>query len=696
MTKLLLLIVPIIFTPTYLLSEIVTIYANQSAQYSANDCCTLNTITNQNGNSLYSQDCQDMGTYYGCGMSKQVPFWGFDLSILDSSIDIQSIQFKGTLPTEGWSDVYLSTSTTNGQISTTIASDLWNGGNWTSGSGQYSSIDWPMGDFNQSLPLEIISPGIISGQLNILTYTSNPWTSFPIVNTGDNAPRLVIDYDNIDVNCTADDGTEGIELWEECYSIDNTTYIDLSNSALNGDLAGEIPPAIGSLTTLYHLALGGNQLTGEIPSEIYGMTALTFLSLGANQLTGEIPSEIGNLINLTYLDLGGNQLTGEIPTEIGDLTSLGFLFLNDNQLTGEIPSEIGNIPDLGTFFLMDNQLSGIPDEFCDWNSNFSFYLFNNHFCPPYPECVQDNIGAQDTTNCNSLIQTVYNPITGRTWMDRNLGAIQVATSTTDTASFGSLYQWGRSSDGHEERTSSAINTTSSSDTAGHSYFILADSDWRFPPNDSLWQGLFGINNPCPEGFRLPTENEFEEERLTWSSNDADGAFNSPLKLSLAGARSRMNGAIGNIGTFSGYRTSTRNGTLSRVLGIAQSISQMGNRDRADGNCVRCIKDEQTQVSIINEELIPELFTIHQNYPNPFNPVTNLSYDLLEDSFVLINIYDLRGNVVNKLVNKNQNSGSKSVQWDATNDQGESVSAGVYLYKIQAGDFSQTKKMVLLK
>ena len=90
------------------------------------------------------------------------------------------------------------------------------------------------------------------------------------------------------------------------------------------------------------------------------------------------------------------------------------------------------------------------------------------------------------------------------------------------------------------------------------------------------------------------------------------------------------------------------------------------------------------------------FTVDQNYPNPFNPITTLKYDLPEDSFVDIIVYDMLGNVVNNLINKNQNSGFKSVQWDATNSQGEAVSAGVYLYKIQAGDFSQTKKMILLK
>ena len=102
------------------------------------------------------------------------------------------------------------------------------------------------------------------------------------------------------------------------------------------------------------------------------------------------------------------------------------------------------------------------------------------------------------------------------------------------------------------------------------------------------------------------------------------------------------------------------------------------------------------VSTDNETLGPKVFAIHQNYPNPFNPVTTLRYDLPEDGLVDITIYDMLGNVVSNLINTNQSSGYKSIQWDATNNQGEPVSAGVYLYKIQAGDFVDTKKMILLK
>ena len=96
------------------------------------------------------------------------------------------------------------------------------------------------------------------------------------------------------------------------------------------------------------------------------------------------------------------------------------------------------------------------------------------------------------------------------------------------------------------------------------------------------------------------------------------------------------------------------------------------------------------------ETVPVYFNAAQNFPNPFNPITTLKYDLLEDSFVDITIYDMLGNVVNNLVNRNQRRGYKSVQWNAINNQGQPVSTGLYFYTIQAGDFIQTKKMLLLK
>ena len=105
-----------------------------------------------------------------------------------------------------------------------------------------------------------------------------------------------------------------------------------------------------------------------------------------------------------------------------------------------------------------------------------------------------------------------------------------------------------------------------------------------------------------------------------------------------------------------------------------------------------------------EPILVTEFKLHEPYPNPFNPRTTLKYDLPDDATVTIIIYDLMGRKIKTLVNAEQSAGFKSVVWDATNELGQPVSAGMYLYRInalqqnggQAGDFHQVKKMVLLK
>ena len=99
---------------------------------------------------------------------------------------------------------------------------------------------------------------------------------------------------------------------------------------------------------------------------------------------------------------------------------------------------------------------------------------------------------------------------------------------------------------------------------------------------------------------------------------------------------------------------------------------------------------------VDGDQLPKTFALHQNYPNPFNPVTNLSYDLPEDAMVTIAIYDMMGKVVRTLVNGQQSAGYKTLQWNATNNGGRPISAGLYIYTIQAGTFNQTRKMILLK
>ena len=188
---------------------------------------------------------------------------------------------------------------------------------------------------------------------------------------------------------------------------------------------------------------------------------------------------------------------------------------------------------------------------------------------------------------------VTNPATGKTWMDRNLGASRAATSSTDAEAYGDLYQWGRAADGHQNKTSGITSDLSSSDTPGHGNFILSTTspnDWRSPQNENLWQGINGINNPCPDGYRLPTDAEWDAERLSWSSNDAAGAFASPLKLPVSGFRSSNNGSLLDVDTDGRYWSSTVTGPLSHYLYFSSTTARMYGYTRARGASVRCIKD----------------------------------------------------------------------------------------------------------
>ena len=188
--------------------------------------------------------------------------------------------------------------------------------------------------------------------------------------------------------------------------------------------------------------------------------------------------------------------------------------------------------------------------------------------------------------------TVLNPKTGKIWMDRNLGATRVAMSSTDAASYGDLYQWGRGTDGHQIRTSLTTPTQSSLDQPGNVNFILGPDtpyDWRSGQNANLWQGINGVNNPCPSGYRLPTDLELAAELASWSSSDPAGAFASPLKLPVAGRRFHF-GPLYPENTTGFYWSSTVSGSLSRVLIFSSGYTTMSTNERANGGAVRCIKN----------------------------------------------------------------------------------------------------------
>ena len=108
--------------------------------------------------------------------------------------------------------------------------------------------------------------------------------------------------------------------------------------------------------------------------------------------------------------------------------------------------------------------------------------------------------------------------------------------------------------------------------------------------------------------------------------------------------------------------------------------------------------DPVSVLLANEEemVIPTVYALEQNYPNPFNPSTQIRYALPEEAMVTISIYDMMGRKVRTLVSQSMSPGYHTTLWNATNDNGIAVSAGMYIYTIQAGSYHHMKKMVLLK
>lgn len=326
-------------------------------------------------------------------------------------------------------------------------------------------------------------------------------------------------------------------------SLDVVTTPSGATVTLNGTGYGTTP------TTLNRLLIG--TYTVELTKTGYAtVTKEVSISEGKSALLSETMAN-GQQVTITSTPLGVNLLI--------DGTPVGITPYSGNLTIGNHTLKIEN----------EGKTAERKVEVAQKGGN---NLFELGFVPPVPTVTSR---------------------TGRVWMDRNLGASRVATSSTDSEAYGDLYQWGRGTDGHEKRTSQTTSTLSSSDTPGHGKFItLSNSpyDWRSPKNDKLWQGVNGTNNPCPEGFRVPTVVEWEAERKSWSRNNSAGAFTSPLKLPVAGYRFYGSGSLYGVGTGGNYWSGTVNGTSAQRLHFDSGNAYMYYNSRAIGYSVRCIKD----------------------------------------------------------------------------------------------------------
>jgi uncharacterized protein (TIGR02145 family) len=337
--------------------------------------------------------------------------------------------------------------------------------------------------------------------------------------------------------------------------------------------------------------------TGSFASSITGLSASTTYFVRA-YATNSAETSYSNQISFTTKSISSPVLTtvsvsnittytassgGSITSSGGaDITARGVVWGNSQNPTVSLSTKTSNGTGTGSFTSSITGLSASTTYYVRaYATNSAGTAYGNQ--------------VSFTTTAASTVSTVTSH-TGKVWLDRNLGASRVATYSADAQAYGDLFQWGRDSDGHEKRTSQTTTTLSSSNTPGHGKFIIVDRvstnhDWRSSQNNNLWQGVNGINNPCPEGFRIPTAAEWDAECASWFVKNKSGAIASPLKLPVAGERFFSNGSIYYAGSNGLYWSSTVAASVSACrLYFDSEVANTYCGSRSYGFSVRCIKD----------------------------------------------------------------------------------------------------------
>ena len=497
-------------------------------------------------------------------------------------------------------------------------------------------------------------------------------------------------------NCDSDE----VELWDECYSITNTTWL----GRINEGLTGEIPSEIGQLTNLETLKLQYNELTGSIPPEIGNLTNLVKLDLRYNNLSGSIPTEVWSLINLKELRIQKNQLSGTIPSAIGNLTELTHLYLYGNQFTGSIPAEIGNLINVWKLHLNNNQFTGlIPETICNIDMSFynpySFDISGNQLLPPYPDCVAEFVGYQYSEDCasNYLFDGICTEQSDldvlQKFIDNSSETINMEMDDNNNGiiepiELGTQHWW----DGR------LTELNCNYDLANE--FTLSD---------------LGLSGEIPQEIGTLDSLEFlwlEDNQLTGPIPTEIGNL-SKLKYLIMHYNQLSDSIPSEIGNLSNLEIlKLDNNQLTGY--IPESIcdltlefngwNNLFGEDFAVYNnqlcppypdCVDAYVGLQntTNCELASDTFnpIPLDYSLYDPYPNPFNAQTTIQITLPIKDVMIVKVYDVNGSELKTLVHSIFDSGTHTIKWNAGD-----LPSGIYFIRMQTRHFVDTKKVSLIK
>ena len=193
-------------------------------------------------------------------------------------------------------------------------------------------------------------------------------------------------------------------------------------------------------------------------------------------------------------------------------------------------------------------------------------------------------------------------------------------------------------------------------------------------------------------------------------------INYPIMLGIANNSETFTNFVGFLANLAIYKVPIDNNTAKAISnneigaedpGLRSNMTGFWYFETITGNVKKIVSIKNkntsqkliidaTSLDIADNSAIPTEFKLHENYPNPFNPSTNIKFDIPENGLVSLIVYDLMGHKVTELVNTNMNSGFHNVSWNGTDNFGNTVSTGVYIYQLKTGNYSNTQKMLFIK
>ncbi|MEX0685047.1 MAG: T9SS type A sorting domain-containing protein [Balneolales bacterium] len=484
-----------------------------------------------------------------------------------------------------------------------------------------------------------------------------------------------------------------------------------------GLTAGPIPDWIGDMGDFlrHSLGLAGTNRTGEIPQWIGNMSVLPRLYLGGgDEIGGELPESMAFMESLQELDISNADFEGPIPEWIGQLPALTSLHLSDNDFTGTVPSSLngsgianltlsdlaleGPLPDLGGMSLqnltIDNpgfEMTDIPSWIGDQTSLESLHLTNLGITGDLPEFLSNltalNEVSFDDNEITGEIPSWINDLEELIWFSISRTNMDISEVPSWLANHEDLEYIGLGGLGLSGTIPGFLGDLPMLTT-------LALDDNQFTgqiPNElgnlAFMDSLNLANNKL-EGTIPSSLTDMGQYQGVTNLSALVLSGNENLTGDLPMEFTNWNPDVMRVLWFDGTGLcAPDDGAFSEWLD--QVAIPYDENDPITLTSVR--RTDECKDTSIDPDQQPNVFRLNQNYPNPFNPTTNISYQIPSETHVTLDVYDVLGQKVATLVNEQKNAGQYEVNFDAAK-----LASGTYIYRLKAGERTQTQTMMLIK